>query len=648
MNVSTILDDIDRGKLALPLFQRGYVWTGKDVKKLMRSLYLGYPVGGLLLWGTTADNAEIRSSGPTLDSGAIELLLDGQQRMTTLYGIIRGAPPTFFEGDPKAFTGLFFNLAGKDEEEDGEEFEFYQPLKMGLKPRWISVTDLFKRAPAEVVTELVTNNAYSTKQLQLYLERAYKIFNIKDTDFHIHSVTGADKTTDVVVEIFNAVNSGGRKLSKGDLALARIGSLWPEVRTEMKDRLDKWQTVGFMANRDWLLRCIAGVVTETAESERLGDRPVAEVQEALPLTEAAIDRLLEATRTHLGMDIDKAHRSPNAFPVMVKYLVNNGGDFPDNTAKAQLLHWYINASIWGRFSGSTETAINQDLAALNTIDPIETLRRNLTQSVGNRTVGPESFDFQNRGARFYTLFRIMSRVWGAKDWGTGQELSDHGPGTSIELHHIFPRKCLSDNGISASDANNFGNCAFQTRNTNQAIRDRAPKDYMPEITENRPGALESQWVPNCPELWKVENYQEFLAERRRLLAEAANEILEFLRTGNLPSAKGGAMLGSSENDEEAAILDEFNRFVVNAGLAEGSTGYEIVDENNGALIALLDLAWPNGLQDGFSERVAVLINEGASARIAANNAGFSSIFTNLEEFQHYVRREILGEDAEGA
>ena len=300
MNVSTILDDIDRGKLALPLFQRGYVWTGKDVKKLMRSLYLGYPVGGLLLWGTTADFCVIRSSGPTLDSGAIELLLDGQQRMTTLYGIIRGAPPTFFEGDPKAFTGL------------------------------------------------------------------------------------------------------------------------------------------------------------------------------------------------------------------------------------------------------------------------------------------------------------------------------------------------------------FGNCAFQTRNTNQAIRDRAPKDYMPEITENRPGALESQWVPNCPELWKVENYQEFLAERRRLLAEAANEILEFLRTGNLPSAKGGAMLGSSENDEEAAILDEFNRFVVNAGLAEGSTGYEIVDENNGALIALLDLAWPNGLQDGFSERVAVLINEGASARIAANNAGFSSIFTNLEEFQHYVRREILGEDAEGA
>ena len=336
---------------------------------------------------------------------------------------------------------------------------------------------------------------------------------------------------------------------------------------------------------------------------------------------------------------------------MVKYLAHNGGDFPDDSAEAQLLHWYVSASIWGRFSGPTETIINQELAALRTDDPIEALRQNLIRERGDRTVGQQNFNFNRTSARFYPLLHIMSRVGGARDWGTGKTLPDHEPSTeaALELHHIFPKAFLRKNGYSASDANNCGNYAFQTRGTNRGIGARSPSDYMPEVAAHRPGALESQWVPNDPKLWKVENYRKFLEERRRLLAEAANEFLASLRDGNLPGAAAGTTAAELDAEEEEAVLEELNKFVIALGLSGGELGYELRTAEDAAVLDAsgeaipLDLAWPNGFQDGLSEPVAVLIDEEPSVRIAANNAGFKQIFTDPEAFRAYVR-ELVGED----
>jgi hypothetical protein len=124
MKISTILDHIDSGHMALPEFQRGYVWNSDQVRKLFTSLYLRHPVGGLLVWATESRTATHRGEGP-LAAGVVKLLLDGQQRMTSLYGVVRGKPPKFFDGNPKAFTGLRFHL-------DTESFEFYQPVKMSV------------------------------------------------------------------------------------------------------------------------------------------------------------------------------------------------------------------------------------------------------------------------------------------------------------------------------------------------------------------------------------------------------------------------------------------------------------------------------------------------------------------------------------
>src|ERR1041384_4109201 len=92
--LSTILDQIDAGSMLLPEFQRGYVWNRDQVRGFMRSLYLGYPVGALLVWETDTTDKAVRG-GP--GGGVRQLLLDGQQRVTSLYGVTRGRPPAFFE-----------------------------------------------------------------------------------------------------------------------------------------------------------------------------------------------------------------------------------------------------------------------------------------------------------------------------------------------------------------------------------------------------------------------------------------------------------------------------------------------------------------------------------------------------------------------
>src|SRR5688572_24186814 len=197
MKISTILDHIDSGHMALPEFQRGYVWNRDQVRGLFDSLYHRHPVGGLLVWATESMSATHRGDGP-LASGIVKLLLDGQQRMTSLYGVVRGKPPRFFDGQARAFTGLRFHL-------EDQIFAFYQPQKMQADPLWVDLTDLMQRGASglgEIVTKLSAQPA-GTSRVGEFAGRLSRLLGITDIDLHIEEVTGTDKTLDTVVDIFN-------------------------------------------------------------------------------------------------------------------------------------------------------------------------------------------------------------------------------------------------------------------------------------------------------------------------------------------------------------------------------------------------------------------------------------------------------------
>src|SRR6266700_106513 len=272
MKITTILDQIDLGSMALPEFQRGYVWNRDQVRDLMQSLYRRYPVGSLLVWITRTESMSIRGDGPVAPS-VVELILDGQQRITTLYGIIRGRSPKFFDGNPQTFTGLFFHL-------DDEIFEFYGPLKMRDNPLWINVTELMQIGAGEAIQRLLANQELQPK-LTTYINRLNAIDGIKNIELHVEKVTGEDKSVDVVVDIFNRVNSGGTKLSQGDLALAKMCAHWPGARAAMRSHLGSWQKEGFAFSLDWLLRNTTAVATGRAEFASLDGLPVTDFKQAL-------------------------------------------------------------------------------------------------------------------------------------------------------------------------------------------------------------------------------------------------------------------------------------------------------------------------------------------------------------------------------
>ncbi len=115
-----------------------------------------------MVWVTKTEGASTRGDG-MLSPGSVKLLLDGQQRITSLYGIIRGKPPQFFEGNTQAFTGLYFNL------EEGI-FEFYAPLKMNDNPLWVSVSELMQKGAGKMAGKLYAIPGAQDK-FDVYLDR---------------------------------------------------------------------------------------------------------------------------------------------------------------------------------------------------------------------------------------------------------------------------------------------------------------------------------------------------------------------------------------------------------------------------------------------------------------------------------------------
>lgn len=643
MRINTILDQIDLGSMALPEFQRGYVWNRDQVRGLMDSLDRKHPVGSLLVWATKTENANARGDG-NLAPGSVKLLLDGQQRITSLYGIIRDKPPKFFDGNAQAFTGLYFNL-------EDETFEFYGPLKMKDNPLWINVTELMQIGVGQFIGKLYADETVRPK-MDSYINRLNAIDSIKAIDLHIEEVTGEDKTVDIVVDIFNRVNSGGTKLSKGDLALAKVCAEWPDARDEMKKRLDKWKKAGFDFRLEWLLRCVNTIVTGEALFAFLKDVDTPTFQKGLQEAEVTIDRLLNLISSRLGLDYDDVLGSRYSFPLLARYLSQRGGHLANYQEYNKLLYWYVHTFLWGRYAGSTESVLNFDLDLIDNMDgALDRLVDQLRRERADLKLYPRDFEGWSRSARFYPLLYMLTRVWHAQDWDTGIELSNHmlGKLSRLQVHHIFPKALLYEYGYPKSEVNAIANFTFLTQETNLLVSDHDPAEYLAAFVKRHPGSVESHWIPMDPVLWKIENYRDFLAARRELLAKAANEFLDSLLVGPSSEEPVAAPVlerakpvipGGVESDKEEQLLREVNAWVVAQGLPEGEYMYELTDPSTGEPTAIIDLAWPNGLQEGLSQPAALLIGEGDDTEAAANRAGYR-YFTNVEDFRFYIAREIL-------
>jgi hypothetical protein len=143
--------------------------------------------------------------------------------------------------------------------------------------------------------------------------------------------------------------------------------------------------------------------------------------------------------------------------------------------------------------------------------------------------------------------------------------------------------------------------------------------------------LASQWIPSDPELWRVDRYLDFLAKRRELLANAANELLDALAGGRGVAEDAGILdrepvTVHTGDEEETAVITELQDWLTERGLQRGIQDFALLALDGHSEEAVLDVAWPDGLSFG-EEKVALLLNEPPETLEAAGSHGYTFFTT---------------------
>ena len=296
-----------------------------------------------------------------------------------------------------------------------------------------------------------------------------------------------------------------------------------------------------------------------------------------------------------------------------------------------------------------QLSIEQSLAALEgAAHGIEALLEELRRWSGNRRVEPGDFTGWNLGARFYPVLYILTRMGEAEDWGKLYAASQYGSGRDYDRPEV----------------NALANYCFQTKETNLWIGDRSPQDCFWKVEEKTEPRCARRAVDSrrSRSLEAATNCLDFLEARRRLLAEEANRRFDELLHGDTAVLGGSVAEPTAEiavpvviwgrrvsgcwvaADSEEAQVEAINDWVAGCSLPRGAVGFELAGEGTGAQLAMLDVAWPEGLQPGLSTPVAVLLNEPPEVLSDASASGYRC-FTTREAFRAYVSAEVLGMEA---
>ena len=530
--IGKLVDKVESNEIVLPEFQREYVWGKDQAKELMKSLYHEYPIGSLLIW-ETENPPEIKNDAVDREQyGLFKVLLDGQQRITVLYLFIKDEiPPYYTESDIQTDPRhLYFNL-------DSGEFK-YENKSTRDNPEWVPVVDCFKEKVSifEIAKETTDDESKIAQKAEEYNKELKKISKITSLPLPKEEL---GKSADVhqAINLFDKVNSQGTDLGDAELALAHMSAQWPYIRREMKNTQQKMAERGYQFNLDFYVKCMIAVVTGGMTYERIYDIKRDTLVESWELVDDVLDYLANFLDNE-ALIPDSSYINTRAVLIpLIKYLSDN--DIRMNREeKDAFLKWLYSSMMWRRYSRSTDSTLEKDLSLLGGSHPVDDLMEEIRDDRGRIEVQPSDLEGRGKSSKhFYNMVRILSRDNNPVDWRTGEPLRGS---YELESHHIFPKSKLygnlynSNNHMGRKRVNEIANRAFITARGNSEIFDSLPEDYLPEVKENHPEIFEKQYIPENPEFWKLENYEEFLAKRREMIADAINEFLESFETPESP------------------------------------------------------------------------------------------------------------------
>lgn len=534
MKVSEYVDGIRGKAYLLPEFQREYVWSKEQSKQLIVSMFKRYPVGSILIWNTS-NPPEVKNFEIEPDGRPYKLILDGQQRLTTLFIFITGEiPPYYTKSDiSNNPADLFIHLVKG-------EFQYYQKQLMHNDPVWQPVVDCLidlEVNPYRIIEECEANGKVIENKLELsniIYENLTRLRNIKEIDFPELTVPSTALIDDAI-DVFDRVNSLGTKLTESELVLTHITGKWPAARREMKKAIQQYEKSNMRLSLSFLTRCIIVELTKSASLKDIDYSKFSQEQliNAWGKVKKSCDYLLpilqNATKIHDTADIS----TNNLLIPIIAYLLVNGNVF-DEKAKNGFIYWLFVAMIWQRYSSQTDQKLDKDVQiCLKESRPIRALIDEIIEMRGRIEVKASDLEGRGAGHPLYRMFFILTKNINAIDFSNGSYIGNTiGDYYSIQSHHLFPRAFLQRNGydttnvIHSKKINEIANRAFITRDTNYTLGIRSPDSYLLEVIDRYPSALDDHFIPKNKEFWKIEHYELFLEERRKLIAEGINTFLQ--------------------------------------------------------------------------------------------------------------------------
>lgn len=561
ISVRELVDKVQRGELALPEMQRRYIWPATRVRDLLDSLYRGYPSGTILVWETD-EEIETRElavkSTKTPSTSQRLLLLDGQQRITSLSAILSGEPVNV--RNRKRPVDILFNLEHPegppaeitevDENDfttDLEDVEDIETAKRNIQedlrkrtfvvasralqndPLWVSVSDIFIKDFSEIL-EKVGISSLQDPRYRKYSKRLQQVKSIENYQYVMQRLTH-DMSYEEVTEIFVRVNSLGIKLRGSDLALAQITSKWKgfinlieEFAKEFKDDED------YIIETGLPVRMLVVLATHQSRFKTVGKIGRKKLEESWKDVAEGLRFAINFLRQNAEIDNLSYLSSPFLLIPLSAYWVlkKNVALAPEEEKK--MLEWFYLAHMRGHYSiGSSESILDADVGLLFKNKNFNDLVKQLLLHVKKFTV--DSDDLYNRGIRspFFSMLYFIFRKNGVKDWWSGLKLSEGSAGNAhkIQYHHIFPKSLLRDK-YDQKEINEIANLAFICGKTNRQITNKEPINYLDKevVAKRGESALTSQLIPLDKKLWEISNYQQFLDYRRKAISEAINEFMK--------------------------------------------------------------------------------------------------------------------------
>ncbi len=587
ISLTTLVTRLGEGRFVIPDFQREFEWEPWDIRELVRSIFLDYYIGSLLLWKGKSENFEALACEPIYGyrgKGYPEhIVLDGQQRLTAMHYVflspdvpLPNRKNRYFyfirvdrfmkEAYDEAFTYDWTIRAKKLLQDQNLQFETHHfPVSIIAKdnfalPNWLQDYEKYWRQKETDAREKRDDDAARAADRRACHARAFgKHLQSLTTQYQISYIElDRDLAIDKVCDIFTQINSRGIRLDAFDLLNAmlkpkglRLKRLWREAAQRLEFVETKRTNVYLLQVMSILCQAYCSpkylyyLLPRQEKKVRESDGSLR--KETLVPDVADFERRWNEAVEAVENSI-KLLRHPQEFgAISYQYLpyasilpafaaletaVRALPDSRQRAARRKLRLWYWASVFTNRYSGSVESTSARDyldVKAWFDDDAEPGLIAEFRARFRNLELRQET----RRGTSVYNGIFNLLVLNGARDWMTDTVPQDD----DLDDHHIVPKSWGKEAGLRRRAIDTILNRTPLTANTNRkVIRNRLPNEYLPELIRESGEAcvratLEKHLIsPSAFEIllrnpFTTGEFEAFLAERQRALQEAIEGLL---------------------------------------------------------------------------------------------------------------------------